>query len=356
MRKKRIRKLLALLGAAVLAVCSFAGCGGEKADENVLYVYNYGEYLDPEAIDLFEEEYGVRVVYDEFETNEVMYPKVSAHNGQYDVVCASDYMIKKLILNDLIQPLDWEELPTAKENTGEVYLEMSEGFDPGNQYAVPYTWGTVGILYDPEMTGEEIDSWEVLWDPKYTDDILMQDSVRDLFGVALKYLGYSLNTTDIGELEEARDLLIAQKPIVQAYIMDEVRDKMIAGESAIGVIYSGEAEEALEGNENLLYVIPKEGTNIWVDSWVVTKEAAHRNLAYQWIEFMCRPEIALMNFEYIWYSTPNVGLLDLLDEETLENETLFPHLEEYENLEALDYLGEEAEALYFELWKEVKSA
>ena len=169
-------------------------------------------------------------------------------------------------------------------------------------------------------------------------------------------LGYSLNTLDEQELREATDLLIEQKPLVQAYVVDEVRDKMIGGESIFGVIYSGEAEYTREENENLEYVIPEEGTNVWIDGWVVTKASRHKENAMKWIDFMCRPDIALMNFEYIYYSTPNVAAMELMDEELLENEVLFPDLSQYDNLEAFDYLGEEGDALYFEYWKEVKSS
>ncbi len=355
-----IRKLTSLALTGVLLTGSALTLGGcsQKSDDNanVLYVYNWGEYIGEDVVEKFEEETGITVIYDEFETNEVMFPKIDADPSEYDVICPSDYMIAKMIENDLLRPLDWDKMPNATAYTGKTYLEQAESFDPGNVYSVPYTWGTVGILYNTEEVDEEIDSWSVLWDEKYYDEILMQDSVRDIFAVALKYLGYSLNTTDLAELEEARDLLIRQKPLVQAYVVDEVRDKMIAGEAKIGVIYSGEAEYTREENEAMAYVIPKEGTNVWIDAWVITRDTHHYENALKWIDFMCRPDIALENFEYIYYSTPNIGAMELMDEEELENETLFPDLDNYDNLEAFDYLGEEAEAMYFELWKELKSA
>lgn len=169
-------------------------------------------------------------------------------------------------------------------------------------------------------------------------------------------MGYSLNTLDPEELEICKDMLIEQKPLVQAYVVDEVRDKMIAGESAIGVIYSGEAEYTREENENLRYCIPKEGTNVWLDSWVVTKDSRHKANAARWIDFMCRPDIALMNFEYIYYSTPNTGAMELMDEELLNNEVLFPDLSKYSGLEAYRFIGDEGDKLYYNLWKEIKSA
>ncbi len=348
---------LAAVGALIASGCALAlsGCGSNSDSANTLYVYNWGEYLDPETVEMFEEETGIHVVYDEFETNEVMFPKIDSNPSQYDVICPSDYMIAKMAENDLLAPLDYSKIPNAK-NIGDDYWKQSEAFDPGNVYSVPYCWGTVGILYNTKTMDEVPDSWDYIWDPKYTDDVLMQDSVRDLFGVALKRLGYSLNSTDEQELQEAKQSLIEQKPIVQAYVVDEVRDKMVGGEAKMGVIFSGEAEYTRELNPDMDYVIPKEGTNVWIDSWVVTKESKHKDAAMQWINFMCRDDIALKNFEYIWYSTPNEAAKALLDEETQNNEILFPDLSKYNNLEAYDYLGDEVETRYFELWKEVKSA
>ena len=358
MKKMNVKRLLASLSAAALAVVSLAGCGSDETDDggNMLYVYNWGEYIDEDVIEMFEEETGITVVYDEFETNEVMFPKIDANPSQYDVICPSDYMIARMIEEDLLEPLDWDNMPNARNNIGEEYLLQAEGFDPGNIYSCPYTWGTVGILYDSSRVDEPVTSWNILWDPKYRDEILMQDSVRDLYTVPLKMLGYSLNTLNENELREATDLLIEQKPLVQAYVVDEVRDKMIGGESIFGVIYSGEAEYTREENENLEYVIPEEGTNVWIDGWVVTKASRNKENAMKWIDFMCRADIALQNFEYIYYSTPNVAAMELMDEELLDNEVLFPDLSQYENLEAFDYLGEEGDALYFEYWKEVKSS
>ena len=359
----KIRGRIMITGAVLSAAFFLGSCGiaveeRENApdnDSNLLYVYNWGEYIDPETIDLFEEETGYKVIYDMFETNEVMYPKVAADPSQYDVICPSDYMIAKMSGEGLLAELDFDDMPNAKANIGDDYWKMSREFDPENKYSVPYCWGTVGILYNTDLVHEEIDSWDVLWDPKYNDDILMQDSVRDLFAVALKKLGYSLNTTNEKELQEAKELLIEQKPLVQAYVVDEVRDKMIAGESAIGVIFSGEAEYTREENDALAYVIPKEGSNVWIDSWVVTRDSRHKKAAAAWIDFMCRPDIALQNFEFLYYSTPNVAAKELMDEEVQENEVLFPDVSKYD-LEAYRYLGKEADRLYYNLWKEIKSA
>ena len=301
-------------------------------------------------------ETGIQVIYDEFDTNETMYPKVEAGASNYDVVCPSDYMIQKMIDNDLLQELNWDNIPNAKANIGAQYYEQSEAFDPGNRYAVPYCWGTVGILYNKTMVDEPVTSWSILWDEKYADSILMQDSVRDLFMVGLKSLGYSMNSTDEKELNEAKDLLIQQKPLVQAYVIDQVRDKMIGNEAALGVIYSGEAIFTQRENPDLEYVIPKEGTNVWIDGWVIPKNAENVENAEKFIDFMCRGDIALLNFDYITYSTPNTAAQALIKDDDIRNSKIaFPDLSQYDGLETFSYLGDDADALYNDLWKEIKS-
>ena len=329
---------------------------------NELYVYNWGEYIDESVIQDFEAETGIHVVYDLFETNEEMYPVIEAGGVAYDVVCPSDYMIQKMVENDLLAEIDFDNIPNIDQIDPE-YMERSKAFDPENKYSVPYTWGTVGILYNDkrleELGVEPPDSWMDLWDPRLSGEILMQDSVRDAFMCALKPLGYSLNSTDPGELEEAKELLIQQKPLVQAYVIDQVRDKMLGEEAAVGVIYSGEMlylQELAEGKDfHLEYVIPQEGTNLWIDSWVIPKNARNKENAEKWIDFLCRPDIAKRNFEYITYATPNRGAFELLDPELQQNKAVFPDWDSLQNAEVYQYLGDEVDSLYNELWKEVKS-
>ncbi len=344
----------------LLIICSIAtlvGCGNSTTYENgELVVYNWGEYIDPDVLTLFEEEYSIKVIYEEYETNEIMYPKVETGASVYDVICPSDYMIQKMIENDLLAELNWDNIPNAKAYIGEEYFEQSETFDPGNLYSIPYCFGTVGILYNTTMVSEPVTSWGILWDEEYADNILMQDSVRDAFMVALKYNGFSMNTTDQTELEIAKNALIEQKSLTQAYVIDQVRDKMIGGEAAIGVIYSGEAIYTQRENSDLEYVVPQEGSNVWIDSWVITKNAANVENAELFLDFLCRPEIALMNFEYITYSTPNVAAWELIEDEEIKySEIAFPDLSAYSNMESFLYLGEEGDSLYNDLWKEVKS-
>ena len=353
----QVKKYIAAAAACLLIViCILIYRGGAALqDGGQVIVYNWGEYLDPDVIEMFEEETGIEVIYDEYETNETMYPKIESGAARYDVVCPSDYMIQKMIENDLLAEINFDNVPNAV-NIDENYFEQSREFDPENKYSIPYCVGTVGILYNKTMVDEPVNSWDILWNEKYADNILMQDSVRDAFMVALKKLGYSMNSTDENELEQAKDALIEQKPLTQAYVVDQVRDKMIGNEAAIGVIYSGEAIYTQRENPDLEYVIPKEGTNVWIDSWCILKDAPNKENAEKFINFLCRPDIALMNFEYITYSTPNTEARKLIEDEDIRNsEIAFPDLSKYNNLETFQYLGEDADRIYNAFWKEVKS-
>ncbi|MCB7542019.1 extracellular solute-binding protein [Tyzzerella nexilis] len=351
-----LRKVVpAIMAVVVIAGGIFYNSKEDLSGTNQVIVYNWGEYLDPEVITLFEKETGINVVYEEFETNEIMYPKVQSGAIAYDVVCPSDYMIQRMIENDLLAELNFDNIPNVK-NIGQEYFKQSRQFDSENKYSVPYCWGTVGILYNKTMVDEPIDSWSVLRDEKYKDNILMQDSVRDAFAVALKYKGHSLNSTDLDELEEAKELLIEQKPLVQAYVIDQVRDKMIGNEAAIGVIYSGEAIYTQLENPNLEYVIPKEGSNVWIDSWVIPKNAKHKENAEAFINFLCRPDIAKMNFDYITYSTPNTAARELIEDPAIRNSKIaFPDASELERCETFQFLGDKNDAIYNKLWREIKS-
>lgn len=350
------QKLIPVAMAVLIVIGGFIYGQKDGTSKNgQVIVYNWGEYIDPEIIDLFEEETGIDVIYEEFETNEIMYPKIQSGAIAYDVVCPSDYMIQRMIENNLLAEINYDHIPNLKY-IGDNFMKMSRQFDPENKYSVPYLWGTVGILYNKKMVDEPVDSWGILWDKKYEDSILMQDSVRDAFAVALKYLGYSLNSTDLDELEAAKNLLIEQKPLVQAYVIDQVRDKMIGGEAALGVIYSGEALYCQQENPDLDYVIPKEGTNIWIDSWVIPKNAKNVENAEAFINFLCRPDIAKMNFDYITYSIPNTAGRDLIEDESLRNSPIaFPDDSKLENCETFQFLGDDNDALYNRLWREIKS-
>ena len=376
-RSRKIAIVLSLFCICLISVF-FIACGrakdvtntaeqGEQADaqgDNVVMVYNAGEYIDPEVPKLFEEETGIKVIYDTFETNEEMYPVIQAGGVVYDAVCPSDYMIEKMMQNHLLQEVDFNNVPNIKE-IGKDYMKMCEQFDPGNKYVVPYTTGTVGILYNKKMLDDlgvpYPTKWADLWNPKLKGEILMQDSVRDAFMVALKKEGHSMNTVSDAELDEALQDLIKQKPLVQAYVVDQVRDKMIGEEAAVGVIYSGEilyVQGELEGTDvEIDYAIPEEGTNVWFDGWVIPWNAKHKENAEKWMDFLCRPDIAAKNFEYITYPTPNVGALALLDKSYTEKKAVFPDMKEVlKKGEVYTYLGEENEAKYNNRWKILKAS
>lgn len=340
----------------VFLVVLFGYYSTKTTSTGSLKVYNWGEYMDPQVLELFEKETGISVTYDEYETNESMYPIIAKGAADYDLICPSDYMIQKMSDEGLLEPINWSRIPNAK-NIDDQYFEFARGYDENNTYSMPYLWGTVGILYNKKMVKGPIDSWGVLWDTRYQDDILMQKSVRDAFGVALKYLGYSLNTTDEAQLDEAKQKLLEQKHsgVVQAYVVDEVRDKMIAGEAAVGVIYSGEALTCMEENEDLAYVIPKEGSNLWMDNFAIVKGAKNKENAEKFLNFLCRPEIMKMNFEYITYSVPSSKARELLPDEYKNSTIAFPALDSLKNCEVLKYVGKDGDSLYNQKWKEIMS-
>ena len=349
-----MKKFLMLLLVGCLAL-GIAGCGGGDKKEEVVYVYSWGDYLDPETLRLFEKETGIHVILDEFDTNESMYPRVAEGAVHYDVLCPSDYMIQKLISNDLVQPLDFAKLSNAKKYIGEEFFKQASYFDPGNKYSVPYCWGTVGIIYDKTKVTDPVDSWNILWNEKYKGQILMQDSARDALMIPLKLMGQSMNETDKNILAEAQEMLKKQKPLVQAYVVDEVKDKLINSEAAMGVVFSGEALIILRENPNMAFAIPREGTNFWIDGWVVTKDAQNFDNAHKFIDFMCRPDIAVMNFEYLGYSTPNTGVKDLVQDEEIKNSPIaFPSPETYKGQETYQYLGNQMDEYYNSLWMSVK--
>lgn len=339
-----------ILAAAVLLL---GGCGKKEPTE-YLTVFNYGEYIDPDVLDLFTEETGIGIKYEEALTPEEMYAKYSSGAISYDLLCTSDYMVQKLIEEGEAQKVDFSSMEYA-ENIGEKYWEFSKAFDAENEYALPYFYGTVGILYDTKKVKGEIDSWSVLFDGSYKDEIIMQNSQRDAFMITLKYLGYSLNTTDEKELKEAQELLMKQKPDVQAYLVDEARDEVVAGNAAMAVVYSGEAYLGHEYNEDLAYVVPKEGSNIWIDSWIVTKNCKNTEAAAKFLDFLCREDIATKNFEYIYYSTPNEAVVANMDEDLKNNPAIVPRDEDMENCEVCTQTDEKTIKLYNELWKELKA-
>ncbi len=347
-KKKTFAVLLVLVTALSLTAC------GEKKDEKTITVFNYGEYLDPDLITQFTKETGINVKYEEAVTAEEMYTKFKAGAIGYDLLCTSDYMLKRLISEDEVREIDFSTFE-YKDNIGDKYWEFSRSFDPENKYTLPYFWGTIGILYDKTKVKEPVDSWDVLFNGEYAGDIIMQNSVRDTFMITEKYLGYSLNTTDKVEIQKAYDLLVKQKPDVQAYLVDEARDEVVAGNAAMAVVYSGEAYLGNQYNSNLAYVVPKEGSNVWLDSWCITKNCTDMESAQKFLDFLCRDDVALKNFEYIYYSTPNTTVKENMPEEDQDNPALFPDDSATENCEVCTLTDPETNDLLNSLWKELKA-
>ncbi len=344
-----------ILLAVFAAVCICSCTSSEKQNnEKSLIVFNYGDYIDRDVLEQFEEETGIKVEYEEYITPEDMYTKYKSGVISYDVICTSDYMIEKMIKEGEVKALDWDKMKYG-DNLDPVYMDFCGHFDPGNRHASPYMFGTVGILYNTDEVEEEVKSWGILWDQKYKKDIIMENSMRDAFLVPLKWEGHSLNTKDHKILKKAQQLLINQKPLVAAYLVDESRDTMIAGDASLAVVYSGDATEAMEASDNLDYAVPEEGTNIWFDCWFIPESSKHADEARQFIDFMNREDIASRNFNYIWYGTPNKAVYDSLDEETRQDPTIFPNEEVLKRCEVYTYLGEETERYYSRLWKELKA-
>lgn len=333
-----------------------------KGDGISINVYNWGEYIstgaDEGTLDVnaeFEKLTGIKVNYTNYATNEELYAKLKGGGTSYDVIIPSDYMISKMIKEDLIQPLDMDNIPNYK-----YIMDNYRGlaYDPDNRYSVPYTWGTVGIIYNAEQIDtpkEEID-WDILWDEKYKDQILMFDNPRDAFAIAELLLGYSLNTEDPDELKAAAEKLKEQKQYVQAYVMDEVFDKMAAGEALLAPYYAGDALTILEDNEDLDFVIPKSGTNLFVDAMCIPSSAKQKEAAEMYINFMCEPDIAYANIDYICYSTPHSAAYEMLDEEVREDPVSYPDSEFIANKTTVFVnLSDEANDQMKDLWTEMKS-
>ena len=342
-------KKTALVLAAVMVFGMF-GCSSGKQE---LYVYNWGANIDPEINKMFEEEFNCRIIYETYDSNESMYVKVKQGSNSYDVIFPSDYMIEKMIKEDMLHEINKENIPNIANI--QPYL-LNREFDPGNKYSVPYFWGTFGILYNTEMVEGPVESWSVLWDEKYSKQILMYDSQRDSLGLALKYLGYSMNSRDPKELKEAEELLIKQRPLVLAYYTDQIMEMMMGEEAAIGVVYSGDAVFAMYENDKLAYAVPKEGSNVWFDSTAIPKTAKNKELAEQYINFLCRDEISRMNTEEVMYSTANKNLeAELRGSDWANNDTYFPTEEILKRCEIFKDPGDFIDA-YSDAWERVRGS
>lgn len=323
--------------------------GGNASDK--LVIYNWGDYIDPELLEKFTEETGIQVQYETFDSNEAMYTKIKQGGTTYDLAVPSDYMIDKMIKEELLIELDHSKIK-GLDHIGQEF--MGHSFDPNNTYSIPYFWGTVGIVYNSTMVEEAPEHWEDLWREEYRNDILLVDGAREVMGFGLNSFGYSLNSKDRVELAVVEAKLNELTPNVKAIVGDELKGYMIQGDAAIGVSFSGEASEMLDGNEDLVYVVPSEGSNLWFDNIVIPKTAKHYDQAYAFINFMLEPENAAQNAEYIGYATPNMKAKELLPEEITSDEAFYPNQETIQNLEVYDNLGQKWLGIYNDLYLQFK--
>ncbi|MDR2931618.1 MAG: spermidine/putrescine ABC transporter substrate-binding protein [Oscillospiraceae bacterium] len=331
-----------------------------KTDGIAINVYNWGEYISDGSDDTldvnraFTALTGIKVNYSTYATNEELYSKLRSGNANYDVIIPSDYMVGRLVAENMLLPLDAANIPNMDL--------LDEGFmdpiyDPGNVFSLPYTWGYVGIIYNKMLLrdGDDVNTWDILWDENYTGDILMFSNSRDAFAIAQSRQGYSLNTTDEAELRDCLEQLKAQKPLVQAYVMDEIFDKMLNGEAILAPYYAGDAVTMIDSNEDLGFAVPREGTNIFVDALCIPKGSRQKEAAEMYINFMLEPEVGAANSEYIGYGTPNAAAMEILDEEVAGNPIAYPDDAVLENTEYFAPLPQDTSKLMDQLWTELLS-
>ena len=319
--KKKVFALVLSVVMVMSLTTGLTGCGSSAESKGEVNVYNWGEYIDETLLDEFTQQTGIKVNYTTYSDNESLYSMLSSGTADYDVIIPSDYMISRLISEDMLEKLDFDNIPNYNY-IDDAYKSLE--YDPDNEYSVAYTWGTVGIIYNTTMLDYVPDSWSVLWDENLSGQILMFDNSRDALGIALKYLGYSQNTTDEAQIKEAVDLLIEQRPLVQSYVMDQIFDKLEGGEAAVGPYYAGDAITMIAENPDLAFVTPKEGTNLFVDAMCVPKGAANKANAEAFINFMCAPENMAKNIEFIGYSSPSSAARELLSDDLKNSEIAYP--------------------------------
>ena len=349
--KKLAKMMVVVLLVALVVPMAFSGC--DSGSQVTLKIYNWGEYIAPEVLDEFTAQTGIAVDYSTFNDNESMYAKVKNSGSEsYDIVFPSDYMVKKMIQEDMLAELDYSNIPNI-ENLDPAFTDLS--YDAEGAYSVPYLWGTVGILYNINETGKELTSMRDMFDETFARKICMLDSMRDTIGMTLKMLGYSMNDTDVEHINEARDILLDQKDIVLAYGTDEIPQKVVTGAAAMALVYSGEGVRVVEEDpENMRFVIPEEGSNFAVDAMVILKTTKHQKEAEMFINFMLDPEIALLNTVETGYSTTNAPAKDMLDDEIRNNPGRYPSQEVMDKCEIFETIPADNKA-YNEAWNMIKA-
>ena len=348
---KKNLKLLFLL-TCVVTCTLFAGCNKNYSEE--ISFFNYGENIDAETIKEFEKTYGIKVNMETFDDMETMYQKVNNSDVSYDVVLVSDSLMPRMIKNNLIQKLNKDNIPNISQ-IDEEYLNLD--MDPGNKYSVPYMFGTVGLIYNKDVVKEKVDSWDILWDEKYKNKIFMFDTYRDTMGVALKKLGYSLNSENPKEIEKAKNLLLEQRKLVDpVYGVDNGTTMIPSGESDINMIWSGEGLNLQDENPNLVYVVPKEGANFWIDSLCISSNAKNVSGGEKFINFVSDKESALRIADEIGYTTPNKEARLEQPEKVRNNPNAYMPKEIMDRCEIYVDLPKDIKKLYDNAWVEIKSS
>ncbi|MFF2449486.1 PotD/PotF family extracellular solute-binding protein [Neobacillus sp. NPDC058068] len=343
---------IAVVSAVLLYMISSLNASQGYSGGNTVTVFNWGDYIDPDLIKKFEKETGIKVIYETFDSNEAMMTKIEQGGTNYDIAVPSEYMIDKMRHEDLLLPLDHSKLPNLK-HIDKRFMDLP--FDPENKYSIPYFWGTVGIVYNPKMLhGKEITSWNDLWDSDLKNEILLTDGAREVIGMGLNSLGYSLNDTNKQHLLEAKEKLDKLTPNIKAIVGDEIKMLLANQEASVGLVWSGDASEIMSENEDLDYVVPKEGSNLWFDNMVIPKTAKNVEAAHKFINFMLDPKVAAQNTDYVGYSTPNKSALKYMPKEVVEDERFYPSPELTEKLEVYKNLGKKNLAYYNELFLQFK--
>ncbi len=349
-----MKKTISILLALAMLLCLTA-CGGKnKSSKATVNVANWGDYIDEDTVKQFEKDTGIKVNYTTYSDNESLYSTLKSGSTSYDVICPSDYMIARLIQEDMLQPINFDNVPNL-ENLDEEFRSGME-YDPEGAYSVPYLWGVVGLIYNTKLLDYVPDSWDVLWDKNLAGQILMFDNSRDAMGIALKRLGYSYNTTDPDEIKAAVDTLIEQKPLVQAYVMDQIFDKLEAGEAIVGPYYAGDAVVMMRENPDLACVYPKEGSNYYVDAWCIPKTAANKENAEAFINYMCEVENMAANATYNTYAPPSSAARAELGDDLADSELVYAPAEVRKNCETYVNLPQETLDLYDAQWLRLKAA
>ncbi len=340
-----------VLGIFTVAMLLALLCSCGSSDTVQLRVYNWQDYMDPEVIEMFTEETGIEVLYNVYDTNESMYNKIKNMKGySYDIVFPSDYMVKKMADEGMLAEINFDNMPNY-QNIDSKYKGMA--YDKKNLFSVPYIGGTVCIAYNPAYVDEsEVSSWDVLWNEKYSGNIFMMDSERDSIAVALMKLGYSINTKNMDELNAAKNLLIEQKPLVLSYTSDDVKEKMAKEEGWLAVMWSCDVTFIRDLNPNIKFAVPETGTNLWWDAACILENSEHKEEAEMFIDFLCRPDIALMNAEYLESSTPNAAAFEQLDEEIKNDPVIYPSDEMIAKSEVFDDLSDYM-STYTSIWNAV---